>query len=157
MLVTQSCPTLCDLTGSSGHGILQTRILEWVAIPFSRGSSLPRDRTPVSCIAGMFFTVWATREGLSPLKSVQSLSHVWLFVTSRAAAHQASLSITSSQSFLKLMSIKSVMPSNLLDFYILLFILQWHSSQSLLEPSQSWSSVPTKTAKNNELKLQMNK
>ena len=47
---------------SSLHGILQARILEWVAIPFSRGSSQPRDRTQVSCIAGRFFTFWATRE-----------------------------------------------------------------------------------------------
>ena len=44
------------------HGILQARILEWVAIPFSRGSSQPRDRTQVSRIAGSFFTSWATRE-----------------------------------------------------------------------------------------------
>ena len=68
VLVTQSCPTLCDptessLPGSSVHGIFQLRILEWVAIPFSRGSSWPRDRTRVSCIAGRFFTVWATRSG----------------------------------------------------------------------------------------------
>ena len=44
------------------HGILQARILEWVAFPFSRGSSQPLDRTQVSCIAGRFFTNWATRE-----------------------------------------------------------------------------------------------
>ena len=64
MLVTQSCPTLLDCSplGSSVHGILQTRILEWVAISFSRGSSWPRNWTWVSCIAGRFFTVWATRE-----------------------------------------------------------------------------------------------
>ena len=43
-------------------GILQARILEWVAIPFSKGSSWPRDQTWVSCIAGRFFTVWAIRE-----------------------------------------------------------------------------------------------
>ena len=58
----QSCPTLCDPTdcsspGSSVHGILQARILEWVAIPFSRGSSQPRDQTQASCIAGRFFIV----------------------------------------------------------------------------------------------------
>ena len=46
--------------GSSVHGILQARILEWVAIPFSRGSSWPRDQTKVFCIAGRVFTVWAT-------------------------------------------------------------------------------------------------
>ena len=44
------------------HEILQARILEWVAYPFSRGSSQPRDQTQVSCIAGGFFTSWATRE-----------------------------------------------------------------------------------------------
>ena len=66
-LVNQSCPTLlqpmdCGPPGSSVHGILQARILEWVAIPFSRGSSQPRDRTQVPCIVGGFFTSWATRE-----------------------------------------------------------------------------------------------
>jgi len=50
------------LLGSSVHGILQARILEWVAISFSRGSSWPRDCTPVSCTAGRFFTVWATKD-----------------------------------------------------------------------------------------------
>ena len=48
--------------GSSVQGILQARVLEWVAISFSKGSSRLRDRTHVSCIAGRFFTVWATRE-----------------------------------------------------------------------------------------------
>ena len=65
--VTQSCPTLCDPVdcsppGSSVRGILQARILEWVAIPFSKGSSWPRDRTRVSCTAGRHFTLWATKE-----------------------------------------------------------------------------------------------
>ena len=54
--VTQSCPTLCNPMDYTVHGILQARILEWVAFPFSRGSSQPRDRTQVSCIAGKFFT-----------------------------------------------------------------------------------------------------
>ena len=58
--VTQSCPTLCDptdcnLPGFSIHGIFQARILEWVAISFSRGSSRPRDRTQVSRIVGRCF------------------------------------------------------------------------------------------------------
>ena len=66
-LATQSCLTVChpmdgSLPGSSVHGILQARILEWVAMPSSRGSSQPRDRTQVSCIAGRFFTIWATRD-----------------------------------------------------------------------------------------------
>ena len=54
--VTQSCPTLCDPMDYTVHGILQARILEWVAFPFSRGSSQPRNRTGISCIAGGFFT-----------------------------------------------------------------------------------------------------
>ena len=67
LFVAHSCPTLCDPTGcsppgSSVHGILQARILEWVAMPFSREYSRPRYRTFVSCIAGRFFTIWATNE-----------------------------------------------------------------------------------------------
>ena len=65
--VVQSCPTLCNpvdctVSGASVHGILQARILEWVAVPFSRGSSQPRDGTQVSCIAGGFFTLWTTKK-----------------------------------------------------------------------------------------------
>ena len=61
-LVAKSCPTLCDpldysQPGSSVHGILQARILEWFAISFSRGSSQPRDWTHVSCIGTVFITV----------------------------------------------------------------------------------------------------
>jgi len=199
------------LPGSSVHEILQARILESVAIPFSRGSSQARDRTQVSHIAGKFFTIWATsfqffwvhtlewvvgwngdsrfnilryhkifftvavlfyipnsniqrfkflhfitnicyfpffwfflnllesswftvllvsdvHSKLNPLymcplffrffshlvHSVQSFSHVWLFVTPWTTAHQASLPITNSRSLLKLMSIELVMPSNYL-------------------------------------------
>ena len=54
--------TLCDPIGYTVHGILQARIPQWVAFPFSRGSSQPRDRTQVSCIASVFFTHWATKE-----------------------------------------------------------------------------------------------
>ena len=61
------CLTIWDpmdysLPGSSVHGILQARILEWVAIPFSSDTSQPRDWTLVFCIAGWFFNVWATQE-----------------------------------------------------------------------------------------------
>ena len=69
-LVAQSCPTLCDPMdcsppGSPVCGIFQARIQEWVAIPFSRGSSQPRDGAQVSWIAGRFFTIWATRKALA--------------------------------------------------------------------------------------------
>ena len=86
-LVAQLCPTLCDPMdcsppGSSVHGILEARILEWVAISFSRGSSWPRDWTLVSCIAGGFFTVWITRDTLtewlkSPEKAKVKLPSHW--------------------------------------------------------------------------------
>ena len=67
MLGTQSCLILCNLADcslpdSSVHGVLKARILEWVTIPLSSGSSWPRDQTWVSCIAGRFFTDWTTRE-----------------------------------------------------------------------------------------------
>ena len=67
VLVTQLSLTLCHTIycsppGSSVHGIIQARILEWVAVFYSRAPSSPRDQTWVSCIAGGFFTIWATRE-----------------------------------------------------------------------------------------------
>ena len=121
---TQSCPTLCDPMDfsppvSSVHGIFQVRILDLVAIFFSRGSSLLRDWTKFFCIAGRVFTSWATGEAfpggalILPFKTshldpclqnthskylpyywkwkCQSLSHVQLFVTPWTVAHQAPL------------------------------------------------------------------
>ena len=78
VLVAQACPTLCDpmdcsLPGSSVHGILQARRLEWVAIPFTRGFSQPRDWTQVSWVAGSFFTVWVQQILTGKLK----LSLAW--------------------------------------------------------------------------------
>ena len=97
--VTQSCPTLCDPMdcsppGSSLHGIFQAIVLEWIAISFSRGSSWPRDRTLVSCIAGWCFTGWATRE--SPKEQWKwkwKWSRFWLFATPWAVAYQAPPSV----------------------------------------------------------------
>ena len=94
-LVTQSCLTLCDpmdcsLPGSSIPGILQARILKWIAMPSSSGSSQPRDRTQVFYIAGRFFTIWATREAhfstrclciLVIIKvSVQQFQYLWAWI-----------------------------------------------------------------------------
>ena len=67
----QPCSTLCSLIdcsllGSSVHEILQASILEWVVMPSFKGSSQPRNRTWVSCIASRFFTNWATRKALKP-------------------------------------------------------------------------------------------
>ena len=92
VLVTQLCLTLCNpmdcsLSDSSVHGIFQARILEWVATPFSRGSSQPRDQTQVSHIAGRSFTAWA-REALffffsyTFYQTVYSFSFHWFFFSS---------------------------------------------------------------------------
>ena len=83
--VTQSCLTLCDPMGcsppgSSVHGILQARILEWVAIFYSRRSSWPRDWTHVSCIGKWILYCWATREVFGTLsKSFNVLEWVILW------------------------------------------------------------------------------
>ena len=82
-LVAQSCLTLCKLMNCSPpnsivHGTLQARILEWVAFPFSMGSSQPSDQTHVSCTAGRFFTIWATRQAhvfSKPLVNSTSSKH----------------------------------------------------------------------------------
>ena len=82
-LVAQSCLTLCDPSdysppGFPVHGILQARILKWVAIPFSRGFSRPRGWTPFSCTAVRFFTIWGT------MKKHYTLE--WVFSQTAAAA-----------------------------------------------------------------------
>ena len=84
--VVQSCPTLHDPVDYTVHGILQATILEWVAFPFSRGFSQPRDWTQVSRIAGGFFTSWAIREAqpwlrafFKKLTSWQGEIFIWRF------------------------------------------------------------------------------
>ena len=73
--VTQSCPTLCSPMGYRVHGILQAKVLEWVAFPLSRGSSQPRDRTQVSHIAGGFLP--AESQGKS--KSIHKFTFLYLY------------------------------------------------------------------------------
>ena len=78
--VAQLCTTLCDPTCNRIHGILHARILEWVAFPFFRASSQPRDWTQVSHMAGRFFTSWAI--GKPKNTRVGSLSLLqWIFLT----------------------------------------------------------------------------
>ena len=89
--VTQSCPTLCDPMdcsplGSSVRGVLQARMLEWVAISFSRESSRPRDWTQVSRISGRCFNLWATKEVVVCLpfekkKSALSFTDLFYFLS----------------------------------------------------------------------------
>ena len=92
MKVTQSCPTLWNPMDYTFHGILQARILEWVAIPFSRGYSQPRDQTQLPLIAGRFFTDWATMDILAystfgywmccmNICVLSCFTRVWLFAT----------------------------------------------------------------------------
>ena len=95
--VAQSCLPFCDPVdwsppGSSVHGILQARILEWVAVSFSRISSRPRDQTQVSCNAGRRFNLWATREA-----KVKLLSCVRLFAAPWTVAYQAPISMAFSR------------------------------------------------------------
>ena len=117
----------CSPPGSSLHEISQARILEWVAISISRGSSRPRNQTWVSCTGG--WILYPTEPTVKPIEydtyewmnekhprthfsSVQLLSQVRHFGTPWISAHQASLSITNSQSLHGLMSIELVMPSS---------------------------------------------
>ena len=118
--VAQSCPTLCNPMdcsplGASVHGILQARILEWVAMPSSRGSSRPRDgprNSCISCPAGRFFT--AELPGKPPIqrccfpvaKSCPTLYDPMNCSTPGFPVLHISLSLP------KLMSIESLMPSN---------------------------------------------
>ena len=84
---SESHPVVSDSLQPHGytvHGILQARMLEWVAVPFSRGSSQPRNRTEVSCIAGGFFSSWATGEVLVATIYFLTL-WIWLFLVPHKA------------------------------------------------------------------------
>ena len=83
-LVSDSCwPHGCSPPGCSVQGILRARILEWVAIFFSRGTSRPRDQTWVFCVADRFLTIWATRNNWFVLIRMQerSIHCIWLFTS----------------------------------------------------------------------------
>ena len=87
--VTQSCLTLCDpmncnLSGSFVHGIFQARVLEWIAISISSGSSRPRSRTPVSHITGRSFTIWVTREAQNYILTSEYVEIFPLFISLRS-------------------------------------------------------------------------
>ena len=97
--------------GSSVEGMLQTRILEWVSMPSSRGCFQSRDRTCISYVSHIGRRVlYHSRHLGSPV--VQLLSHVWLFATPWTAARRTSLSLTVSWSLPKFMAIQSVIPFN---------------------------------------------
>ena len=106
-LVTQSCltfcsPRNCSLPDSSVHGILQARILEWVAIPVSRRTSQLRNGTSVSCTVGSFFTIWATGEALFMVVQFSSVAQLCPTLCNPVNCSTPGLPITNSQSSLKL-------------------------------------------------------
>ena len=120
LLSAQSCPTLCDPLDYTVHGILRSAILEWVAFPFSRGSSQPRDQTQVSCIAGRFFTSWATREAQVSLRSYLC-SHLSAPSTLRLTfgrISQASIFIDSISSFQSAIYFLSAIPNSTIKVFI---------------------------------------
>ena len=106
---SQSCLTLCDPMDYIIHGILQARILEWVAFPFSRGSSQPRDQTQVSRIAGGFFTSWATRE-----------AHLW---KNPVLFWHHKIYITTAFFLMHLVCYLSILPTSLKHFEVYLLLL----------------------------------
>ena len=136
VFVAQLCLTLCDpidhsLPGSSAHVILQVRILEWIAIPFSRGSSWLRDWTGVSWIAGRFFTVWATR-GAQALYKLAPISRSIFF------PHTFPLFEKSTQPQPWLFCVFCVIPDSLTTAD---GTTQWFPfSEGKWEPRQSWSA-----------------
>ena len=90
--VTQSCPTLCDPMDCTVHGILQARILEWVAFPFARGSSQPREWTQVFCTAGNFYQL-IHREAHTPGKLFSNLGtriprRLWVSMAEHLSFHK---------------------------------------------------------------------
>ena len=124
----------CSQPGSSVHGILQARILEWVAIPFSRGSSWPRDRTRVSCPAGRLFTIWATSE--TPFLSC-GLCH-----SSLITCHSSSICVPAEWNQLTSPTVPAVLA---VDFYKALLIHCLHLSSFASQESAacppSWPQV----------------
>ena len=96
-LITQSCLTLCDpmdgsTPGSSVHGIFQAGILEWLAIPFSWGSSQPRDQTQVFRIASRVFTDWAIRDYINYQNNININNNNWQLLSGFSRALMVSLS-----------------------------------------------------------------
>ena len=125
------CPALCDSmdcspSGFSIHGVFQAQILEWVAIASSRGSSAPRHRTQVCCLAGRCLTLWATREALMN-KRTQVIFRIRLYRHSHSYKLLIqSLTVLSPKTYLLRFSILSSISS----FHpILLFLLPVFSSR----------------------------
>ena len=141
MKVAQLCLTLCNPMDSTVHEILQSRILEWVAFSFSRGSSQTRDQTQVSCIVGGFFTSWATREAQedwrSPFLQRSSQPRNWTRVSSIAGGFFANWATREAHTIYNpLINIKQVF---LLKYFAL--VAQWLRIHLPMQETQVQSLV----------------
>ena len=125
VLAAQSCLTFChpmdcSLPGSSVHRLLQARNLKWVAIPFFRGSSWPRDQTQVLWIAGRFFTFWCTAEAPTYVKVPRKLVAITIvfgmLLLSLLWDTDKSVGVT---------VISFISEYTLLNFLLLVFNLKW--------------------------------
>ena len=142
--IAQSCLTLCNPMDYIVHGILQARILEWVAIPFSKGSFPPRDRTYVSCIGRQSLSHWATREahgfvvyGLIVVRYVPFMSPFWRFFSINWCWILSKTSSTSIE------IIGCFLFFNLLTWYITLIGLQKSKNPHIPRINPTWSWYTT--------------
>ena len=156
--VTQSCPILCDPMDYMEYspilyGILQARVLEWVAFPFSRGSSQPRGWTGVSRLAGGFFTSWATREAqnltlvvclLLPLKrEIKCLTRAACFLRLETPGLPAGYPLFPPLSSRRIMSPKQrAIISKLVRQHILLTLIFRVSDPGTPRWRSSWRKMP---------------
>ena len=115
-------PIDCSPPGSSAHGILQARILEWVAIPFSRGPPKPGDQTRVSCITSRFFTNWATSILYLQYISAQ-VTHISGVLLLHVASRCYNGLYMSTAPYKIRLNVFSSWASSLLSFYPCLFLL----------------------------------
>ena len=142
--VAQLCLTLCDLMDYTVHGILQARILEWLAFPFSRGSSQHRDCTQTSRIAGGFFTSWATRGGPRILEWVAFSLSSW----SSWPRNQTGVSFITGRFFTNLtireaQQIRNKLLKCFSGFFFLFWLATWHVTKDQTSAPCSGSRILT--------------
>ena len=138
VLVTQLCPTLrdpmdCSPPGSSVCGILQAKILEWVAMPFSRGFSPPSNQTQVSHIAGRFFTIWTTMEA----------REYWSGLPMPPSGDLPDPGIKLESPALQADSLPPELPGKLLVFIGTSYTISFHLDVCFLEDSNEWKCILT--------------
>ena len=150
--VAQSHLTLCNPINYTVHGILQNRILEWAAFPFSRGSSQPRDWTQASCSEGKFFTSWATKSCYLSIIEKKKIIQFGDLCINYWVSHSNRFSLI----FLFLFSLFALpahlypnshcSPRTLLNFILRLWpyllLEKLHINKQVNRKSETWSSSP---------------